>query len=214
LSVRSLLATSLIALMLAGCAKDGADFDETGGVKIVRSACPAVAVPINTGDVTLFSPEQSTDARAIDVVANLTDLHGNCVEQGAQLATSITFTVQARRANASGAREVVLPYFVTVLRGGTQIIAKQVGRVAVRFNDGELRATATGAANSLVSRAAATLPDEIERQITRRRRAGDADASIDPMSDPAIRSAVTQASFEVLVGFQLGEAQLRYNATR
>jgi hypothetical protein len=34
------------------------------------------------------------------------------------------------------------------------------------------------------------------------------------MTDPAIRSAVANATFEHLVGFQLTEQQLRYNVTR
>ena len=33
-------------------------------------------------------------------------------------------------------------------------------------------------------------------------------------ADPAVRAAVQRATFELLVGFQLTEAQLRYNATR
>ena len=43
---------------------------------------------------------------------------------------------------------------------------------------------------------------------------GDADAAIDPLSDPKIRDAVARATFEHLVGFQLSQDQLRYNATR
>ena len=34
------------------------------------------------------------------------------------------------------------------------------------------------------------------------------------ISNPAIRDAVANATFELLVGFQLTDAQLRYNATR
>ena len=41
-----------------------------------------------------------------------------------------------------------------------------------------------------------------------------ADAAVDPMSDPAVREAVTRATFEHLVGFQLTQDQLRYNVTR
>ena len=63
-------------------------------------------------------------------------------------------------------------------------------------------------------RSAATLPEDIRRQITRERRPGAADAAIDPMSDPAVRAAVERARFEVLVGFELTPDQLRYNATR
>ena len=63
-------------------------------------------------------------------------------------------------------------------------------------------------------RSAATLPEDIRRQITRERRPGDADAAVDPMADPAVRAAVERARFEVLLGFQLTPDQLRYNATR
>ena len=48
----------------------------------------------------------------------------------------------------------------------------------------------------------------------RKREPGDPDAALDPLADPAVRAAVQRATFELLVGFQLTEAQLRYNATR
>jgi hypothetical protein len=207
------LSISLAALSLASCAKDN-EFDETGGIRIIRSACPAVAIPAYTGDITLFDPPASRDARAIDVTATITNVRTNCNDTGANLQATATFDVQARRTNASGAREVVLPYFATVMRGGTQIMSKQLGRVAVRFEDGQLRASTTGTASASVSRAAATIPENIEKQINRKRKAGDADAAVDPMADPAVRSAVSQASFELLVGFQLSNEQLAYNATR
>jgi hypothetical protein len=34
------------------------------------------------------------------------------------------------------------------------------------------------------------------------------------MADPAVRAAVDRAKFELLVGFELDQEQLRYNATR
>src|SRR3546814_13978017 len=54
----------------AGCAKDN-EIAIAGGVGITatRSACPAVAVPLHTGDITLFDPATSRDASAVDVVA-------------------------------------------------------------------------------------------------------------------------------------------------
>ena len=58
------------------------------------------------------------------------------------------------------------------------------------------------------------LPEDIREQITRKREPGDPDAALDPLADPAVRAAVQRATFELLVGFQLTEAQLRYNATR
>ena len=207
------LTLPLALLLLGGCAKDTI-FDETGGIKITRSACPAVAIPAYTGDITLFDPPASRDSRAIDVTATVTNLRSTCNEVGDRLESTATFEVQARRANTSGAREVVLPYFATAIRNGSQIMSKQVSRVAVRFEDGQARASVTGQASVSVSRAEATIPDDVERKINRKRKAGDADAAIDPMTDPAIRAAVGRASFELLVGFQLSNDQLAYNATR
>jgi hypothetical protein len=34
------------------------------------------------------------------------------------------------------------------------------------------------------------------------------------MADPQVRTALQRATFELLVGFQLTESQLAYNATR
>ena len=58
------------------------------------------------------------------------------------------------------------------------------------------------------------MPDDVREKLTRRRKAGDEDAAVDPLTNPEVRQAVASASFEALVGFQLTDAQLRYNATR
>lgn len=207
------LATAACGLLLAGCAKDG-DFDSSGGIAVTRSTCPAVAVPSNTGDITLFDPAGSTDSRAIDVVATITNVRSTCSDVGEDVVVTATFDVQARRNSGAGARDVVLPYFATVVQGGRAVVSKRVSRVSVHFNDGELRATGRGGGNANVNRAAVTLPAEMLERITRRRKAGDADAAIDPLADPEVREAVTRTSFELLLGFQLTQAQLQYNATR
>ena len=210
---KPLIALSLLGFALAGCARDG-DIDSTGGISVTRSACPAIAVPAQTGDVTLFNPPSSRDSRAIDVVANITNVRSTCNDAGAEVATSVTFDVQARRIDTSGAREVILPYFTTIVRGGRIVVSKSVSRVALRFNDGESRATTSGTGSASINRTAATLPAEVRDRITRKRKAGDEDAAIDPLADPAVKEAVQRASFEVLIGFQLTQDQLQYNATR
>jgi hypothetical protein len=203
---------ALLSLALAACASDG-EITATG-ITVTRSACPAVAIPAATGDITLFNPETSRDSNAIDVVANITNLRSTCDETGEYIISNATFEVQAQRRNPSGAREVIVPYFATVVQGGTNVVSKRVSRVALRFEDGQYRASTTGAATSRVLRSAATLPEDIRRQITRERKPGDADAALDPMADPTVRTAVQRASFELLVGFQLTQEQLAYNATR
>lgn len=212
-TVQKALIASLALLSLGACSKVG-DIDVTGGVVAKRSACPAVGIPDYTGDITLFNPPQSQEARAIDVVGNITNLRSTCNESGVQLYTNATFEVQARRSDPNGAREVTLPYFVTVIRGGTAVVSKRVGQATVRFADGEYRASTTATAQSYVDKDQATLPPDIQERITRERKAGDPDAALDPMADPAVRAALQRTSFELLVGFNLTQDQFKYNVTR
>ncbi len=203
----------IVVGLLAGCARNG-EIDETGGILATRTACPAVAVAANTGDVTLFDPPASRDARAIDVVAYVTNVRSTCGDAGADVSANVTFAVQARRTNTAGARDVVLPYYVAIIRGGDTVVAKRIARVSVHFDDGQSRAQAVASGGALIDRATATLPKDVLDTLKRKRKAEDADASIDPLSRPEVRTAVARATFEVLVGFQLTGEQLQYNATR
>lgn len=204
---------------LSGCKTKGEIVVEEGvGITAVRGACPAIGIPDNTGDVTLFRTPGATDANSIDVVAALTNLRSRCddaaKDQGAKVYAAVDFDVQARRTDARGARQVSLPYFVTVLRGGRAVVTKRVGTVVLNFADGEERAQAHGQGGAYIERSEATLPEEVRQRITRKRKAGDQDAAVDPLTEPEVRAAVQRATFEVLVGFQLDENQLRYNVTR
>lgn len=200
--------------LAAGCAKNDIDVSSGVGISSVRSACPAVAIPLHTGDVTLFDPASSRDAAALDVVASITNLKVQCDDSGEDVFQLASFDVQATRRNAGPARTVTLPYFSTVLQGGNVVVAKRLGEVAVTFEEGSVRGSGRGQASAYVNRAAATLPADIQERITRRRKAGDEDAAIDPLSQPEVRAAVLRASFELLVGFQLTDEQLQYNVRR
>jgi hypothetical protein len=212
-SLPKLAAPALILLAIGGCARTG-EIDPSGGITAVRSACPHVGVPAGTGDVTLFNPTTSRDATAIDVVAALTNVQSTCNDQGPQVQTAVTFDVLARRNAPGPARDVTLPYFITVVRGGSNVVSKRIGAVTVHFADGQIRAQASGTANAQIDRAAATLPDEVRQRLNRRRKAGEEAAAMDPLADPAVRTAVLSATFEALIGFQLTQDQLKYNATR
>ena len=211
--MRPLIPFVLLAsgLALAGCARDN-EITEFG-ITQTRSACPIVSVPASTGDITLLAPGR-TDSGAIDVVATITALRSGCTDEGAQIVASATYTVAARRSDAGAARTVSLPVYSTVVQGGRQVVAKRVGQATVTFQPGQLRAETTMTAGARVDRAAATLPEEIRKQVTRRRKSGEADAAIDPLAVPEVRAAVERATFELLVGFQLADEQLAYNATR
>ena len=212
---RPIFAAALAGLALAGCANEGdLVVDQSVGVTAIRTACPAVGVPDYTGDVTTFRSPGASTADQIDIVANITNIRSTCNESGEKVYSEASFDVLARRTDTAGARTVEIPYYSTVLQGGSAVQAKRIGTVRVSFADGQERAQATGRAGAFIERAAATLPADIREQITRRRKPGDPDAALDPLADPQVRAAVQRATFELLIGFQLTQEQLAYNATR
>ena len=211
---RPLFALTAVAA-LAGCAKEGELVVDQGvGITSVLSLCPAVGIPDYTGDITTFRTAGDTSVASLDVTAAMTDLRSTCNDTAAQVYSEATFTVNARRTDTRGARTVQLPYFVTVLRGGSAVVSKRIGTVSLTFADGQERASASGKAGSFVNRTDAALPDDIREKITKRRRAGDIDAALDPLADPEVKAAIARTRFEMLVGFQLTEDQLKYNVTR
>lgn len=213
-----LIAAIAIAAALAGCRHKGdIVIDEGVGITAVRGRCPAVGIPDYTGDVTLFRNGGQT-AQDIDVVAAMTNVRMQCDDGSkngsGKVQATATFDVLARRTDTRGARQVILPYYVTVVRGGSAVVSKRIGQVALNFADGQDRTSTRGQGSATIDRAAATLPAEIRERITRKRRAGEEDAAIDPLSEPEVKAAVARASFELLVGFQLNDAQLAYNVRR
>lgn len=210
-----LVSAIILAAALAGCSKKGELVIEEGvGISAVLSSCPTVGIPDYTGDITTFRNAGDVTAANLDVVASITNVRSTCDESGARVYSTATFDVVARRADVRGARQVTLPWFVTVLRGGSAVVTKRVGQVTLNFADGQERAQASAQAASYVDKAEATLPAEIREKITRRRKPGDIDAALDPLADTEVRAALQRRSFEMLIGFQLSQEQLAYNATR
>jgi len=208
--------TALLAMtLLASCRHTGDITAENGGgIYAVRSACPIAGIPTGTGDITVFNPQGSTDSSAIDVSAAMTKLRAYCQDVGNDVVSTVTFTVTGLRRDAGPARQVVLPYFDVALRGGSTVSAKQIGYVALNFPAGSQHATTSARASVRANRGAASLPANVRQILTRPRKAGEAEAAIDPLAEPGVREAVAKATFEHLVGFQLSQDQLKYNATR
>lgn len=211
---RALPAFGLLAA-LAACAGEGELVVDQGvGITSVLSTCPAVGIPDYTGDITTFRDASDRSLASLDVSAAITNLRPTCNDTGEKVYTEASFEVHARRTDTRGARTVTLPYFVTVLRGGSAVVSKRVGQVTLAFADGQERAVATAKVGSFVNRADAALPEDIREKITRRRRPGEVDAALDPLADPEVKAAIARTRFEMLVGFQLTEDQLAYNVRR
>ena len=212
---RTVVMAGLGAAALSGCHHEGDIVVEEGvGITALRTTCPAVGIPDFTGDVTLFNPPEARTADAIDVTASMTDVRTTCDDSGDKVLATANFVVIGQRRNTQGARSVTLPYFSTVVRGNNTVVAKRIGMVTLNFADGQARAQVSAAGSATIDKASATLPADIRERITRKRRAGEAEAAVDPLAEPDVRAAIDRASFELLVGFQLTDDQLKYNATR
>lgn len=191
------------ALLLAGCSSNP--------LLVQRSACPAVAIPDHVGSVTRFAPGAPQVAQSITLTAEIVDLDHACTEDADTIATSVRYTVAGQRRAATAAEDVTLPLFVAVVRGGNTLVSKRTLSVRLHFPAGSLTGEARGTADARIHRGAATLPADVEQAITRKRRPEDPDALIDPMASVKVQKAVRDASFEVLVGFQLDDAAVAYN---
>jgi hypothetical protein len=213
--VKLRLAALAAVTLLSACRHPGDITSENGGgVYAVRSDCPIAGIPAATGDITLFDPAGSIEARAIDVTAAITDLRTTCQDTTTDVISTATFTVVGLRRDAGPARQVVLPYFNVALRGGSDIAAKQVGQAVLNFAAGDIHSYARVQATVRVNRSATALPQNVRDILTRPRKAGEAEAAVDPMSEPTVQKAVANATFEQLIGFQLTQDQIKYNATR
>ena len=92
--VKLRLAALAAVILLSACRHAGdITADNGGGVYAVRSACPIAGVPAGTGDITLFDPPSSTDSRAIDVTAAITDVRATCQDAGNDVVSTATFTI-------------------------------------------------------------------------------------------------------------------------
>lgn len=203
---RPVLLMGFAALALAGC--------DRNPLIVKRSPCPAVAIPVYAGDMTLFYPGTAPDAANVDLVATITNVRDSCIEGAATLTGTARYDIVARRSDTSGQRRVGFPVFATVIQGGNLVVSKQIGQVNLDFADGQARGQASSSATATVSREAASLSAEIQKLINRKRKPGDPDAAVDPLADPQVRAALRAASFELLIGFQLTDGQLAYNVTK
>jgi len=182
--VKLRLAALLSATLLSACRHAGDITAENGGgVYAVRSDCPIAGVPAGTGDITLFNPPNSTDASAIDVTAAITDVRATCQDTATDVISTATFTIVALRRDAGPARQVVVPYFDVALQGGAPVVAKRVGQVVLNFAPGDVHAWARVQATVRVNRGVATLPANVRQILTRPRKAGEAEAAIDPLAE-------------------------------
>lgn len=198
------LAAVAAPLLLAGCASNP--------LEVTRTLCPATAVPQHTGTLTLFSPATSRSADAVVATASIFNLTNQCNEGGAKVASNLRFVIGAQRPNAAAEQTITVPYFVAVVKEGETLLSKQVYEATLTFPAGSVRAEAVQTVQAVVDRAealAAAGPAPGAEKKKKRKRG----EPVEP-EDLFFDAKPKASGFEILVGFQLTDAQVHYNITQ
>ena len=191
--------------LLAGCASNP--------LEVRRTLCPATAVPQHAGSLTFFSPPSSRTADAVVASATIFGLENHCVESAPRVTNNLRFTIGAQRPNAAAAQTITVPYFVAVVKEGNQIVSKQVYEATLTFEPGSVRTEAVQTVQAAIDRAEALKlagPDHDQDKKKKKRKRGEPVQPEDLFFDAKPKAS----GFEILVGFQLTDAQVYYNITQ
>lgn len=117
-----------LASFLAACGSN------TNPLEVTVERCPALAVVGGTGSLTRFAGE-GRDARDILFEAAVSNAELRC-DQGSDVISTVAFDIVARRGEAMAGEgyETTLPYFITVLRDNSEIVAKEIFEVPIVFD--------------------------------------------------------------------------------
>jgi hypothetical protein len=179
----------VLPLLLAACGS-------TNPLEVRRTSCPALSVPMHTGSLTRFDQAGRFDTQDVRLVASIAQLSDNCVENDNGVNTAVSFTINASRSAKGSAESVQLPYFITVVKDGETLIAKQVYGASLDFADGAL----TGNVRQVVTVKTPEVPLPPKPQKNN---------EIDEFAPPP-----KPAVYEILVGFQLTDADVIYNISK
>jgi hypothetical protein len=189
--IASLAALSAVAIGLSGC--------ETNPLKVRLTSCPPVAILKHTNTLTSFNSPTERNLDNVRFTAFIDDVSSTCRERD-RVQTDLAFRVSAVRGQAGQAGQVTVPYFVTVMQGQRTIISKQVGAATLNFAGDSPRAETRVTAQVLTNLLPPPPPMPKATGLE-----GDA-----PRPDLDRQ----KIQYEVLIGFQLSDADVVYNITR
>jgi len=173
---RALLALPVVAALAAGC---------TSQQDATAAQCPSGGIVPDANVLVQFRDGPGRDVTDVIVQAQVVDTRITCeYAKGRNAKPAVTLDLQiafaAERGPAERARRVRLPYFVAIVDGERNIVAKETFTADFEWADNRVR----------VGRV-----DQWEPHIP-------------------LRSNFDGPSYQILVGFQLTEAQLAWNRTQ
>ncbi len=192
----------LIALFALSAAALVSGCKSNNPLLITRTSCPAVAVVKYANNYTRFAPGANYSAAGLELSAQLGNVQVACTDsKGGAPVSTVSFDLSATRASATAAGQADIPYFVTIVENGTTILSKQVYAAPMQFAEGASRAMVRQSFSATTP--FVPLPPELSAKEKRKQ-----------FQQFAEDSRPKAAQFEILIGFQLTEAQAAYNVQR
>jgi hypothetical protein len=186
---------SCAVLALSACASQNP-------LLVTRTSCPAVAVIKYANTITGFRQGGGMDQSDVDFTGQISNVSVDCRngkgDNAAQSVVSFDIGVLRRSANAAATQSI--PYFVAVVQDGTTIISKTSYMATLQFNDKNGRSIARESF-------AASTPGVPLPPVPKKKR------SEAEFLDEA-ESAAKAAKYEILIGFQLTDAQALFNISK
>ncbi len=165
-------------------------------LEVRRTSCPALAVPKHTGTLTRFAGPGRFDVQDVQITASINQLSDVCVEDANAVHTSVSFNILATRPAKGPSAAVELPYFVTIVKDGETLIAKQIYSTSLTFAQDAISTSQ----RQVISTTTPTVPLPPKPKKSN---------EIDEFSPPP-----KPAVYEILIGFQLSDAEAVYNITK
>ena len=119
-------------------------------------------------------------------------LRASCTEDATNVVSTASFDVVATRRDAGEARQVTLPYYNVIAKAAATSSPRRSAMSRSTSRPAGARPRPAGKRRAGSTESAAALPEDVRRELTRNRKAGDPDAAVDPLSDPKIRDAVEE----------------------
>lgn len=104
--------------------------------------CPRAAIVGDVSQLTKFRQGQGRDLTDIEYAAEIRDFGGSCEYRDKNRVVSVvtTINVVAELGPAAKVRRVSVPYFVAIIDGDNNILAKSTFDAAIDFPDGQRKA--------------------------------------------------------------------------
>ncbi|HVY12500.1 MAG TPA: hypothetical protein VHB73_02925 [Alphaproteobacteria bacterium] len=145
-SASTLLFSLLLALTLTACDTMSSAWNDVAGDDMPPAnalpspGCPQVAV---IRSLSIYQNPPQADENTLVLTARMGKLRSSCESNEAGVTVNASFDVAAMKGQNSASNHVSIPFFVSVVDAGDNVISKNVYEIPLDFDDGAMEAHVT-----------------------------------------------------------------------